>query len=62
MTIIEALTVMNLTEKDLPRLSADGIRCVIVSTTRELSHCNSTEHGKYERELEALNVLLSAAE
>ena len=62
MTIHEALTVMNLTEQDLTRLSADGIRSVIVSTTRELSHCNSTEHGKYTRQLEALNVLLSAAE
>lgn len=62
MTIHEALTVMNLTEQDLPRLSADGIRCVIVSTTRELSRCNTVEHGKYTRRLEALNVLLSAAE
>lgn len=62
MTIIEALTVMNLTEKDLSRLSADGIRSLIVSTKWELSHCSKYECGKYERELEALNVLLSAAE
>ena len=62
MNIHEALTVMNLTEKDLTRLSADGIRSVMVSTTRELSHCNAVEHGKYTRQLEALNVLLSAAE
>lgn len=62
MTITEALTVMNLTEKDLSRLSANGIRGVILSTTRELSHCNTAEHGKYIRQLEALNVLLSAAE
>lgn len=62
MTIYEALTVMDLTEKDLSRLSADGIRSLIVSTKWELSHCSKYERGKYERELEALNVLLSAAE
>ena len=62
MTIHEALTVIDLTEKDLSRLSADGIRSLIVSTKWELLHCNIYERGKYKRELEALNVLLSAAE
>ena len=62
MTIHEALTVMDLTGKDLSRLSVDGIRSLIVSTKWELSHCNIYERGKYKRELEALNVLLSAAE